>query len=79
MKSGLLTAEERFELTGYTRGADQMRFFKEQGLRPFPGRDGFPRITWEAINAAMSPPPSAATATAPAAAVLNWQSVRGRA
>lgn len=75
MKTGLLTAEDLVEITGgYTRGADQTRFLREQGLRPFPGRDGHPRITWEAINAAMSP------GAVPVAVVEpNWGAVRGRA
>lgn len=74
MKTGLLTAEERAEVTGYIRGADQMRFLRQQGLRPFPGRDGFPRITWEAVNAAMSPGEAAVAVVEP-----NWAVVRGRA
>lgn len=54
-KSGLVSPEDLIEVCGGLRqGAAQFDFLRQQGLRPFPGRDGHPRITWEAVTAAMS-------------------------
>lgn len=78
MKSGLLTDAELIEVTGYTRGADQTRALREQGYHPMPGRDGHPRITWEAMHARMAG--LAAAPKDPEAAneaLLNWSAVGG--
>lgn len=76
MKSGLLTAAELVDVTGgYTRGADQMRVLKEEGYRPMPGRDGHPRITWEAIHARMAGLTSPAAPEAANEALLDWTAI----
>ena len=78
MKSGLLTPNDLVDVTGYTRGADQARVLREQGYHPMPGRDGHPRITWEAIHARMAgltaapKDPDAANEV-----LLDWSAVRG--
>ena len=67
MSQRALTDDELIALTGYVRGSDQLRYLRDQGLNPFPGRDGHPRITWEAINARM-----AGNGDKPDAGDLDW-------
>lgn len=58
--SELLSDNQLRELTGYVRAADQSRVLREMGLRPFPGRNGHPRVTWEAVNRIMAGTPVSA-------------------
>lgn len=66
----LLTDEELVELTGVEQPAAQMRRLREYGLNPFPRPDGRPRLTWSALDAAM---------TAADKATPDWSAIRGRA
>lgn len=56
----LLTDDDLAELTGYERAAEQTRVLRSMGLHPFPGRNGRPRVTWEAVNRIMAGTPVAA-------------------
>ena len=67
MKTGILNTDDLFDLTTYRNGGKQMDALRGMGLRPYMGRDGHPRITWEAVNQAMS---------APQAIAPNWNSLR---
>lgn len=55
--SDLVSDEKLEELTGYTRAAEQTRVLRSMGLQPFPGRNGHPRVTWEAVNRIMAGTP----------------------
>ena len=51
MKSGVIEGADLVKLCGgYTQGASQMDFLRRMGLKPFPGRDGHPVVTWEAVH-----------------------------
>lgn len=51
MKSGIVEGDDLVKLCGgYEQGAAQMDFLRRMGLKPFPGRDGHPRVTWEAVH-----------------------------
>lgn len=55
MKSGLVEGPDLIKVCGgYEQGAAQMDFLRRMGLKPFPGRDGHPVITWEAVTEAMT-------------------------
>jgi hypothetical protein len=51
--SHLLSDTELADLTGVEQAAAQIRVLQEHGLRPVVRRDGKPRVTWEAVTAAM--------------------------
>lgn len=72
----LLTSEELVELTGYQRPSDQISALKGWGAKPLVGRDGRPRITWEAVHRVM-----AALETTPTMAneQPNWDALKRRA
>ena len=51
----VLNADDLLALTGYKVGSAQRRWFRDQlGFEPPAGRDGRPRITWDALNAAIA-------------------------
>lgn len=51
----VLTPNDLHQLTGYKLGSAQRRWFRDQlGFEPPTGRDGRPRITWDALNAAIA-------------------------
>lgn len=51
MKSGIVEPEDLAKLCGgYEQGAAQFDFLRRMGLKPFPGRDGHPVVTWEAVH-----------------------------
>ena len=50
----ILTNEDLYALTGYKRGGDQAKWMREQlGLEPAIAADGRPRLTADALTAAM--------------------------
>ena len=49
-----VSADQLEELTGYKRFAEQERALRAMGLVPFRGRNGAPKVTWEAINRIMA-------------------------
>lgn len=71
MKSGLLTDDDLFALTGFHRGAEQARALQEFGLRPMLSR-GRVSITWEAITQRMIGGRTEAPKDAP-----NWSALNG--
>lgn len=51
MKSGIVEGADLVKLCGgYEQGAAQFGFLRRMGLKPFPGRDGHPVVTWEAVH-----------------------------
>jgi hypothetical protein len=55
VKSGLVDGPDLVKVCGgYEQGAAQTDFLRRMGLNPFPGRDGHPVITWEAVTEAMT-------------------------
>lgn len=79
LSTGLLTEEDLIAVTGYRRGAEQLRALREQGYHPMPGADGHPRITWEALSARMSGLQPNAASRESNERLLNWASVKRRA
>lgn len=51
MKSGFVEGVDLVKLCGgYEQGAAQFDFLRRMGLKVFPGRDGHPVVTWEAVH-----------------------------
>jgi hypothetical protein len=44
-----LSRDELFELSGYRRPAEQIRWLTKQGIMHFVARDGHPRVVREAL------------------------------
>lgn len=74
MQTTVLTNDQLRELTGYKRGGDQARWVREQlNLTPAVAADGRPRLTTDALTAALlakgsavaGPQPSAQSAVLP--------------
>jgi hypothetical protein len=76
--SAPLTAADLLELTGYQRAADQARALRAIGMRPIIGRDGRPRVTWEAVNQAIAGA-GGSDAASSAANVPDWPAMARRA
>ena len=54
MTPALLTDADLADLTGVEQPAAQIRVLREHGLHPIVRRDGRPRITWAALDAAIT-------------------------
>jgi len=56
-----LTAEDRRELTGAGTKAGQIQMLRKNRIPFFIRADGWPVVTWEAVNGSLGsvPPPSA--------------------
>lgn len=52
--SDFVPDDKLVELTGYKRAAEQNAYLRRMGLVPFRGRNGHPRVTWEAVNRIMA-------------------------
>jgi hypothetical protein len=51
VKSGFVEGADLVKLCGgYEQGAAQFDFLRRMGLKTFPGRDGHPVVTWEAVH-----------------------------
>lgn len=54
MSGGAPTDDELRDLTGYEIGSKQVEVLRAMGLRPLIRPDGRPRVTWDALTAAMT-------------------------
>lgn len=66
-----LTSEELVELTGHRTRKGQIAALTAQGIGFAVRRDGWPRTTWEAVNAALC------GAKAELAVAPNWRAIDG--
>lgn len=57
---GFLTAAERRELTGAATKAGQVKVLKNNHIPFFLRADGWPVVTWEALNGVLHDMPAAA-------------------